>query len=81
MSKYTLESFQEDNEKHVIRAYKNIFSKDDGKMVLEDLKDNFCVEPFIYGGDNHKMDCFYREGLRLAYCYIAGKIKADIDDE
>jgi hypothetical protein len=45
--------------------YQSIFSTENGKYILEDLKSTLCVNSDLIT-DNDS----YKEGLRLAYRYI-----------
>jgi len=49
--------------------YKNIFESENGKYILEDLKNLFCVNSDVLT-DNDA----YKEGLRIAFRYIESNL-------
>lgn len=61
---------KEELEIHLAK-YDNLFSSENGKYVLEDLKNVFCVYPdaLVNTGDK-RLDNDIKEGLRIAYNYI-----------
>lgn len=62
------------------RIYKNIFKENEGgKMILDDLKNIFCINPVLVNTGDVRMDAYVKEGLRLAYQYIESNLVQDED--
>jgi hypothetical protein len=56
------------------RAYRNVFESENGKMILEDFRNIFCVNPILVNTGDIRMDAYVKEGLRLAYQYIESNL-------
>lgn len=72
---------KEDHDK-LIRAYQHIFSTDNGKLVLEDLK-NFCGydRSSVCAQAPNELQTFYCEGKRSVFLGILNKLNRKVSDE
>lgn len=53
------------------RRYEAFLLTEDGKYILEDLKNAFCVHPdFLVNTGDKQLDNHLKEGLRIAFNYI-----------
>jgi len=66
-----------DEQKDLIKVYKQLFSTPNGKKVLEDLKDTFCERTSIVPGDPYMTHA--NEGAREVVLYITENIKMEVD--
>jgi hypothetical protein len=60
----------------LVKDYKEVFSGDTGKKVLEDLYDTFDISSYVKG------DAYataYREGRRAVILHIKSKVEAVFD--
>jgi hypothetical protein len=60
----------------MIKRYKQIFSTEDGKLVLEDLQKKF--KKRAYTEDGNALSMAYRDGCRSVYEYIEDKVNKEI---
>jgi len=59
--------------KQVIQAYRDAFAGDAGKMVLDDLANQFCFLDPTYRGDRD--EALFLEGSRNVVLYILGMVQ------
>ena len=57
-----------------IEAYKRVFSTDDGKQVLEDLKTRFHINTMTFVDNNRELS-FVHEGQRSVVLYVLHLLK------
>lgn len=59
--------------KQISQAYRDIFAGDAGKMVLDDLANQFCFLDPTYRGDRD--EALFLEGSRNVVLYILGMVQ------
>lgn len=62
-----------------IELYQKVFDTEDGKLILNDLANNFhMMGPTIRPGDNQEQ-YLIREGMRQVVLYILAKVNYDFE--
>lgn len=64
--------------KQLRRAYRDIYATDQGKLMIDDLCNQFYFLDPTYQGD--KDDALFREGSRNVVLYVLGMMKAPDDN-
>ena len=59
--------------KQLLQAYRDIFAGDKGKLVLDDLANQFCFLDPTYRGDRD--EALFLEGSRNVVLYILGMVQ------
>tara|TARA_R100000951_G_C2640960_1_gene180951 strand:+ start:1427 stop:1660 length:234 start_codon:yes stop_codon:yes gene_type:complete len=59
-----------------LETYKRMFATDDGKQVLEDLKERFHIETMTFVDNNRDLS-FVHEGQRSVVLYVLHLLKEE----